>query len=256
MAVIGINLLAQVPATPAAITRSRMDPEAVKRGAGYFAISCANCHGAAAKGTATGPDLVRSTLVEDDEGTGTLITPLLREGRPDKGMPKPNVTDAQASDIAAWLFAQVYGAGTRSTYTYSNILVGDAARGKAFFTGAGGCTACHSVTGNLAGIGAKYNPPTLQARVVSGGAGGRGMGSGATITVRLASGETVEGVALSVDDFDIAMRDTKGEYHSWTRVAGYPTVEFHNPMAKHGEIARSLTDEQMHDLTAYLVTLK
>jgi mono/diheme cytochrome c family protein len=275
---VGVN--ATVSATPTAITRSRMDPEKVKRGAGYYSISCAECHGATAKGTNLAPDLIRSTLVEDDEGKGELLAPVLHEGRPDKGMPRPNLTDAQASDIVAWLFAQVYAAGTRSTYAYQNIVVGDARKGQAYFDGAGGCTSCHSVTGDLAGISAKYEPPTLQSRIASGGGGGRGGGlavtsrvAGAngftldqtppvigrgtpTVSVRLASGQTIEGVVLSVDDFDIAIRDLSGQYHSWTRAGEYPKIEFHNPLQRHGDIARQLTDEQMHDLTAYLVTLK
>lgn len=261
-----------------------MNPEAVKRGGGYFAISCAACHGATAKGTTTGPDLVRSKLVEDDEGGGKVLASLLREGRPEKGMPKPTLTDDQASDIAAWLFAQVYAAGTRSTYAYTNTLVGDARKGQAYFNGAGGCTACHSTSGDLAGIGAKYAAPALQGRIVSGGAGGRGaaIGAGAraagpngftldqtppvvgratpTVTVRLASGESVDGVALNIDDFDIVIRDLSGRYHSWTRSSTradeFPKVEFHNPLQKHAEIARQLSDDDMHNLTAFLVTLQ
>lgn len=268
---------ATVSATPSAITRSRMDPEAVRRGAEYYAISCAACHGATAKGTNLAPDLIRSRLVEDDEGKGQLLAPLLRDGRPDKGMPKPNLTEAQASDIAAWLFAQIYAAGTRSTYGYLNIVVGDAKRGQVYFEGAGGCAQCHSVTGDLAGIGRKYDPPALQSRLVSGGGGGRGNAGGhtaspdgftldqtppvigratQTVTVHLASGESIEGVPLSIDDFNVAIKDMSGQYRSWTRSGDYPKVEFHNPLKPHGDLARTLSDAQMHDLTAYLVTLK
>lgn len=271
---------ASVSATPSAIARSRMNPEAVQRGGEYFAISCAQCHGATAKGTNLAPDLIRSRLVEDDEGKGQLLAPLLREGRPARGMPRPNLTESQISDIAAWLFAQVYGAGTRSTYTYADIVVGDAQAGAAWFAGAGGCTACHSVTGDLAGIGARYDPPALQSRIVSGGGGGRGAAlaganrpagpngftldqtppvigrSTPTVTVLLASGQTIEGVALNIDDFDIAIKDFSGQYHSWTRNGEYPKLEFHNPLKAHGDLARTLTDVQMHNLTAYLSSLK
>lgn len=275
---VGAN--ATISATPNAVRASGEDPAAVARGAdAYAAADCGSCHGATAKGTDVAPDLVRSTLVEDDT-KGELIGPVLRDGRPDKGMPKPNLSEQQISDIAAWLRVQVYGAAMRGTYTYLNALVGDAQKGEAYFNGAGKCNTCHSVTGDLAGIGSKYDPATLQARWVSGaanarfGRGGRGVIVGAdgsttadttppeitpsttTITVTLASGQTFTGVPVSIDDFDVAFRDMTGAYHSFARNGAFPKVEIHDPLQVHWELAKTLSDEDMHNVTAYLVTLK
>ena len=89
----------------------------MERGGKLFATNCAGCHGATAKGGPGAPDLVRSLLVLDDE-KGILIAPVMREGRPDKGMPKPNLTEPQIADIVAWLHVQTYAAGHRATYVF------------------------------------------------------------------------------------------------------------------------------------------
>ena len=108
----------------AAIAGSKEDPKAVDRGGKLFAAHCGGCHGANAKGGPGAPDLIRSVLVLDDE-KGILIAPVLREGRPDQGMPKPNLTEPQISDIVAWLHVQTYAADHRTTYTFLDVVTGD-----------------------------------------------------------------------------------------------------------------------------------
>jgi mono/diheme cytochrome c family protein len=271
---------ATISATPAAVRQSGEDPASVARGAeAYAAANCGSCHGATAKGTNVAPDLVRSPIVEDDT-KGELIGAVLQMGHPDKTTPKPNLTDQQISDIAAWLRVQVYGAAMRNTYVYLNTVVGDPQKGEAYFNGAGKCSTCHSVTGDLAGIGGKYDPPALQARWISGGANsrfGRGRGRGLTsdngstiadttppdvtpstitITVTLPSGESFTGVPVSIDDFAVSLRDMSGAYHSFARNGASPKVEIHNPMQPHWDLLKKMNDDDMHNVTAYLVTLK
>ena len=147
----------------AAIKQAKQDPAAFERGAKVFAKYCAGCHGALARGGAGAPNLVRSLLVLDDE-KGLLIAPVIREGRPDKGMPKLGLSEPQISDIVAWLHVQTYVAGHRGTYTFGNVVTGDAQKGKAYFNTTGKCSTCHSVTGDLAGIGSRYEPLSLQSR--------------------------------------------------------------------------------------------
>ncbi|HKQ85309.1 MAG TPA: c-type cytochrome [Candidatus Acidoferrales bacterium] len=274
------NPPATIGATPAAVRQSGEDPGAVARGQeAYASAGCGSCHGATAKGTDTGTDLIRSPLVEDDT-KGELIGPVLTQPHPKVGGAKPNLTDQQISDIAAWLRVQVYGAAMRDTYTYLNIVVGDPQKGEAFFNGAGKCNTCHSVTGDLAGIGSKYAPPQLQSLWISGGANarfGRGLGRGLltanggmladtsppaitpstiTITVTLADGQKFTGVPVSYDDFHVAFRDMSGAYHSFDRRGEWPKVEVHNPLQPHWDLLKHLTDDEMHNVTAYLVTLK
>jgi cytochrome c oxidase cbb3-type subunit III len=245
----------------AAIAASKQDPAAVERGRKAFATYCAGCHGVAAKGGPGAPDLVRSLLVLDDE-KGILIAPVIREGRPDKGMPKLNLTEAQISDIVAWLHVQTYAAGHRTTYEFKDVLTGNAEQGKSYFNGAGGCSSCHSVTGDLAGIAAKMDPISLQSLWLQPrptgrrGASSHSPGATPTVTVTLPSGETFSGTVDHIDDFTVSLRDSKNQFHSFTRNGDTPKVEVHDPLQAHTDMLRKYTDADIHNVTAYLATLK
>ncbi len=255
-------------ATAAALRGSKEDPAAVDRGAKLYASNCAGCHGPAARGGVGAPDLLRSLLVLDDE-KGILIAPVLRTGRPDEGMPKPNLTEPQIADVIAWLHLQTYAAGHRTTYAFHDILTGDAKKGEAYFSAT--CGGCHSATGDLQGIGGRYDPLALQAhwlqprggRGGGGGRGGRGRGAapvasrGAiTVTVTLASGEKVSGTLDRVDDFSVSLHDSSGDYRSFTREGAAPAVEIHDPLKAHTDLLAKYTDADIHNVTAYLATLK
>ena len=253
-------------ASLAALKGSKQDPAAVARGAKVFAANCAGCHGPAAKGGPGAPDLVRSLVVLDDEN-GSLIGPVVREGRPDKGMPKLGLTEAQISDVVAWLHVQTYYAGHRVTYDFKNIVTGNAKLGQAYFNGPGKCNTCHSVTGDLAGIGRKYEPLSLQSRWLGAGEerGRRGRRGAKTdagaatpmVTVALPSGQSFSGKLDHIDDFTVSLRDSQGNFHSFSRdVANPPRVTIQDPLKVHTEMLRKYTDADIHNVTAYLVTLK
>jgi mono/diheme cytochrome c family protein len=251
----------------AALAGSKQDPAAVERGAKVFATNCAGCHGPAAKGGPGAPDLVRSVLVLDDE-KGLLIGPVIREGRPDKGMPKLGLSEQQISDVVAWLHLQTYTAGHRGTYTFQNIVTGDPKKGEAYFNGAGHCSSCHSATGDLAGIAGKYDPLSLQSRWLepreARGRRGRGRASRAsrggatpTVTVTLADGQTFSGKLDHIDDFTVSLRDASGNFRSFARDgANPPQVKVDDPFEAHTEMLSKYTDADIHNVTAYLVTLK
>jgi hypothetical protein len=213
--------------------------------------------------------LVRSVLVLDDE-KGILISPVLREGRPDQGMPKPNLTEVQINDIVAWLHVQTYAAGHRSTYTFLDVVTGDSKKGETYFNTTGKCNTCHSVTGDLVAIGKKYEPFALQSRWLQprgdrGGSGTVGGGGSApnasprsaiTVIVTLPSGGSVSGTLDHIDDFNVSLRDSSGEYHSLARAGATPKVEVNDPLKAHRELLGQYTDADIHNVTAYLVTLK
>jgi cytochrome c oxidase cbb3-type subunit 3 len=241
------------------ISRPTPDPEAVERGQKIFVAQCGFCHGSNANGGETGPDLIRSVLALDDEN-GEHIGPVIQKGRPDKGMPAFPLSDAQVKDISAFLRAKQQAAINRGSYQILNVVTGDATKGQAYFDGAGRCHTCHSPSKDLAGIGKKYDPVTLQSRLLFPGPvrGGRGPALGAaqpTATVTLGSGQTVSGTLEYMDDFDIAVRDSAGEYRSFSRDAGV-RIDLHDPLAGHEELLKKYTDADMHNLLAYLVTLK
>jgi cytochrome c oxidase cbb3-type subunit 3 len=245
----------------AAIAGAKEDPAAVERGAKAYATNCAGCHGKTARGNPGAPDLIRSIIVLTDE-KGILISPVLRNGRPDQGMPKPNLTEAQISDLVAWLHVQTYTAGHRNTYAFQDVVTGNAQAGEAFFNGAGGCNRCHSPTGDLKGLAKRYDSMSLQQRWLGPrGGGGRG-GSAPTarnaiqVKVTLPSGETESGRLERVDDFSVSLRDASGKYHSFLRTGNVPKVEITDPLRAHVELLPKYTDAEIHNMTAYLVTLK
>ena len=139
------------------------DAAAAARGEKVFSANCAFCHGAKATGGDTGPDLVRSALVLHDE-KGELIGPVVHKGRTDRGMPGVcGVERVRAlrycgvSCIYAWNLQR-----NRGTYKLLNVVTGDAKAGEAYFRGPGGCSGCHSETGDLAHVGSKMSPADLQ----------------------------------------------------------------------------------------------
>ena len=233
------------------------DPAAVARGQKLFAPTCGFCHGPDATGR-SGPDLVTSALVIRDKG-GDLIGRVIHDGRPGKGMPAfPALTGQQIADISAFLHSRIRAAANRFAYSFHEVVTGDAQAGEAYFKGAGKCTTCHSVTGDLAGIANKFQPPDLQARLVYPGPSFPGFGGPAAkpaqVTVTLPSGETVSGTLISQDPFNIALKDSSGWYRSFP-VAGARIV-LHDPLAAHKELVNTITGTEMHNLLAYLETLK
>jgi mono/diheme cytochrome c family protein len=247
----------------------QFDPAAVQRGHELLVARCGFCHGSNARGAATGPDLTRSALVQEDEN-GKQLGAFLRVGRPEKNMPKFELTEQEVSDLAAFLHATISQVANRGEYKILDIVTGDPKAGAAFFNGAGGCRSCHSAEGDLRGIGAKYDPVTLQGRVLMPRGSGRrrrGAGQGrfdaladpnaVKATVSLPSGESFAGALVRLTDFDVTIYDLEtGDLRSWLRADGVPKVEMTDPLQAHVDLLRRWTDTDMHDVTAYLAGLK
>jgi mono/diheme cytochrome c family protein len=234
------------------------DAATLERGKTLFVSTCGGCHGSNAKGGENGPDLVRSVQVIDDEN-GNLIGPIIRGGRQAQGMPKFDLTQAQISDIVAFLHEGVRAAAERGTYKILNIVTGNAKAGEEYFNGAGKCNTCHSPTGDLKGIGAKYDPITLQGRFlmpVGGRPNQRRTSAPIIVTVTLPGGQSVKGTLERIDDFNVSLTDAHGAYHSFVRNGAVPKVDLNDPIKAHYDMLQKYTDADMHNLTAYLVGLK
>ncbi len=180
-------------------------------------------------------------------------------------MPASGLSEAQIADLVAWLHVQTYAAGHRATYAFQDVLTGDPKRGEAYFQSSGTCHTCHSPTGDLKGVGSRYDAFTLQARWLNpgGGRGGRGGRSGGgwprsaiRVTVTPASGPPVSGTLDRMDDFNVSLHDASGDYHSFTRDGATPKMEIHDPLKAHSDLLAKYTDADIHNMTAYLVTLK
>lgn len=249
----GANAQGHQPGVPQPRQQPAEDPAAVQRGAALFKSSCGFCHGADATG-GRGPDLVRSPiLVHDDHGT--LLEPVIRNGRPDKGMPSfATMKDDQIADIVAFLHHQFSAARHSShvpgDYPLAKLLTGNAQAGKAFFDGAGNCSSCHSVTKDLAGIAKKYSPIDLQQNMLYPQV--KNLHKTAVVTLR--DGTRFEGTVLHQDEFGIGIICQDGWYRSWPTEA--VTIAVRDPLQTHRDLMSKYTEADVHNLFAYLETLK
>jgi mono/diheme cytochrome c family protein len=241
--------------------------DAADRGLPLYNTNCGYCHGERAKGGKSGPDLVTSDVsLHDEDGAG--IGQYLK-GATHQGVAKLDLPQATIYDIAVYIHSRITVAALQrggEVHPDEVLKAGNADAGKAYFNGAGGCIKCHSIDGDLKGVGAKYDAATLQDRIVmprGGGRGGRGAAAvvapsptAVTATVTLPNGQTLKGLPLRVTDFDVTLRLDNGSTQTWARDNGIPKVELNDPLAGHVEIMKHLKDSDMHNLTAYLATLK
>ena len=258
----------QVPAGPrpnvGAADRHRVDPAGADRGRKIYAAECVTCHGPSARGTERGANLIRSQVVLRDR-YGNAIGPLLKKGHPmQTGASSASLTDAQVTDLSHFIWQRINDTLRGSeVFEPGDVLVGDAKAGEAYFNGDGRCTTCHSITGDLAGYGKRFQPIDIQQRFVfPNTASGRGRGRAAgpsrqqvTVSVTLPDGTTSSGALVSMDDFHVALRTSAGEYRSFSRTPAMKIVK-NDPLAGHVELLDRLTDKQMHDVVAYLESLK
>ena len=256
-------------ATFPAQQRAPDDPAVVARGKGLYEVNCQVCHGVDLRGgDQGGPNLLRSAEVLNDKN-GERLEPIVKEGRAPK-MPPSQLADADIHAVAIYLHsvaAQMQGQGgpPRGSSTPpppEAVLVGNVSAGQTYFGAK--CAACHSVTGDMKGIGGRFpDPRTLQSTWVSGGSGGgrggRGGGGGGaatTVSVVLPSGQKVEGQLTRIDEFLVILKLADGTERSFVRTGDVPKIEVHDPRQPHRDLIAALTDKDMHDVTAYLWSLK
>jgi cytochrome c oxidase cbb3-type subunit III len=235
--------------------------DAADRGLKSYNTTCGYCHGERAKGGNAGPDLITSDVsLHDEDGVG--MAEYLKGAVHQKAV-KLDLAQSTVYDIAVYIHSRIIVAAINhggDVHEDEVLKAGDAKAGQAYFNGAGGCTKCHSVNGNLKGVGAKYDPATLQDRIVmprgGNGRGGAPDPNAITATLTLPGGQTVKGLPIRVTDFDVTLRLDDGSTQTWARNNGIPRVDLNDPLAGHVEIMRTLKDGDMHNLTAYLATLK
>jgi mono/diheme cytochrome c family protein len=238
------------------------DTAAVERGRQVLGQQCGFCHGANARGGSSGPDLTRSIMVQEDEN-GKQLGEFLRVGRPDRGMPAFDLSASDVADVAAFLHAEIYLASNRRLYKILDVLVGDPTAGQAYFNGGGRCSTCHSPAGDLKGVGAKYDPVALQGRMVYPRRGGI-PGSPAhedrnavKATITVPSAGTVTGAIVRLTDFEVTIYDAAArQQRSFLRHGDTPKVVVTDPLQAHMDQLLKWTDADMHNVTAYLASLK
>jgi cytochrome c oxidase cbb3-type subunit III len=227
--------------------RQKVDPAAARRGRQIYTQYCINCHGSLAKGTADGPDLIRSPLVLHDR-SGNEIGPAL------KRLPghKADLSTAQVIDITHFLKEQIEAtAKDRNADEPPNVLTGNPEAGRAYFNAAGGCAQCHSPTGDLAGIGRRFKDAAdLEQRFLFPRAT-----KPVIVKVTPEGSPAVTGQLIRIDDFNVSLKDAASEYREFDRGVNVK-VEIDDPLARHHELLDIYTDQDIHDVVRYLESLK
>ena len=241
------------PTAPQAYSREQIDA-----GRTRFAGQCGFCHGRDAAGGEGGTDLTRSALVGEDV-RGDKIRPLVRSGRPDKGMPAFTLPDADLTAIVAFIHEQraeaAAATGGRRAVDLADLQTGNADAGKRYFEAA--CARCHSAAGDLKGVATRYEGLPLLQRMLYPGSGGRGAGPAPTpptVRVSLRDGRVVAGTLAYRDEFTISITDGDGWQRSWP--ANQVTYTVDDRLQAHVEQLGKYTDADMHDVLAYLQTLR
>jgi cytochrome c oxidase cbb3-type subunit 3 len=242
--------------------RASADPAVLERGKAIYSVNCQFCHGADTRGGDAGPSLLRSPLVQDDR-SGEQIATVLASGRP-PAMPKFDFTREQASDIAAFLHSFDINSRDPARMRPETIVTGDAAAGETYFKKT--CGSCHSPTGDLSGLNARFpDPRALQQWWLLPGADGRGRGAATaaaarlkptTATVTLPDGQKYEGRLVRLDEFTVSIMDADGTTRSFRRERELPLVDVHDPLQPHRSLLRTYSDKDIHDVTAYLVSVR
>jgi len=247
--------------------RAPGDPEAIKKGNGLYGVYCRACHGADLRGgDQGGPNLLRSQLVLNDQN-GELILPVVQNGRQNPGMPVMpplNIPEADVKAIATYIHsvaatARGQGAPPPGDPVELNIVVGDPKAGQAYFQKV--CASCHTAE-SMQGISTRVGEPMALQNfwVGGGGAGGRGGRGGGptavTVTVIEANGQKTSGRLVRLDDFMVVLQQEDGMSRSFRRDGDVPKVEVSDPREAHRKLLTTYTDKDIHDVTAYLVTLK
>ena len=257
--------------------RDPADPAVVARGRAIYDTECRRCHGADLRGGEQGgSNLLRAPVVLNDR-EGELIHPVLQGTHKDR-LPVAGLSADDVKTLAAYIhsilaLAPGQGAPPPPAKPHElKVLVGDAAAGERFF--AAKCASCHSVTGDLRGIGARdLGPAQLQnlwvagGRGGGGGRGGRGAGPAAvappmttrretTGVVTLPSGQKYEGRLERIDDFMVTLTQADGTPRSFRRNGDVPKVDVRDPLEAHRNLLPTYTDKDIHDVTAYLAGVK
>lgn len=245
--------------------RAPGDPAAIKKGEGLYGVYCRACHGTDLRGgDQGGPNLLRSQLVLNDQN-GELILPVVQNGRQNPGMPVMpplNIPEDDVRAIAAFIHsvtarARGQGAPPEGAAAELNIVVGDAKAGQAYFNAK--CSACHTAA-DMQGIATRVGEPMMLQNhwVAGGGRGGRNGGppTPTTVTVTEPSGQKTEGTLVRIDDFIVVLTPADGITRSFRRDGEVPKVEIKNPREAHLKLLPTYADKDIHDVTAYLVTLK
>jgi len=143
---------------------------ALERGRAVYVLNhCHFCHGVdLTRATMGAANLSQSPLVGADED-GKMIGPLVKAGLPNLQTAMPSyveLTPEEIFDLSRYIHFLRQQARFRELSRLADTPAGDRAAGEAYFNGSANCRSCHSMTGDLSGIGRKYDSATIRARLL------------------------------------------------------------------------------------------
>jgi mono/diheme cytochrome c family protein len=235
-----------VPAYPPRAT----EPAMVERGRNLFTGNgCSFCHGADARGGNGGPSLLRSQRLLRDK-QGEMIAEPIMKGVPNTAMVAFPLKQSEIADIAEFLHSFVASGGDKARMLPAKFVTGNATTGKRYFKQS--CASCHSASGDLKGLATKYaEPRALQQRWLM-----PSSGTPTAVIVTTSEGALFNGKLVRIDEFLVTLELADGTQRTFDRDGAVPAVATHDPLAAHKDLLSHYADRDIHNLTAYLVTLK
>lgn len=228
----------------------------IAQGGSLFREDCSFCHGRDATGGESGPDLTRSKLVTADVN-GEKISAIIRNGRPDRGMPPFDRSEQQIAGLVAFIHTRQQselaasgpkGSGGRKGVDPEDLQTGNIEAGKKYFEETGSCVNCHSASGDLAGIASRYKGLELEERMLY------PRHARSKVTVTVSSGQEIAGTLAYLDEFTVGLTNRDGVYQSWRTTDVKYQVD--SPAEAHVGLFSKYTDDDVHNLMAYLQTLR
>jgi mono/diheme cytochrome c family protein len=192
---------------------------------------------------------LRSQLVQRDQA-GETIGPVIRNGVPNTTMVGFALEPEQIADIAEFLHSFALDSRDPARQRPASIITGNARAGRRYFDAH--CAECHSVTDDLRGVAARYaDPVDLQTNWLM-----PREAPPVTATVTTPDGAVTEGRLARVDEFVVSVALDDGTQRSFERLGSVPQVEIQDPLAAHKALLPMYTDPDIHNVTAYLVTIE
>jgi len=225
------------------------DPAAVARGrTAYTAYGCAFCHGEDTRGGSGGPSLLRSGLVQRDRA-GETIADVILNGVPNTSMVGFPLQGVEIADIAEFLHSFALDSRDPARQPPPTIVTGNERAGRRYFNQY--CDGCHSPTGDLRGVAARYpDPRRLQQNWLM-------PENAPPIRARVSTEPAeIEGELVRIDEFNITLRLADGRQRTFKREGDLPAIVLEDPLAGHKDLLSVYTDRDIHNVTAYLVTLE
>ena len=221
----------------------------VAPGEKIFISTGAGCHGLDGRGSEKAPNITGSSKVQ--RYSDAQVSNIISNGVPGTGMPAfHSLNPAQVRLLVNYVRVLQGKIAARA-------LPGNPSRGKEIFFGKGGCSSCHTVSGeggflgsDLTTYGSDLPAEDILDRIVKPGSidqpGYR------SVTVTTSDGVRVEGVVRNEDNFSVQVQDKVGTFHLLEQ-SEVKSLEYSAQSLMPANYGDQLTHAELNDLVSYLM---